>query len=62
MKFPRIRKAITLSKIRRLKKDMVKIFLHEPTMLEGYTAVMDENEPIEKEEENHGEDDEAIDK
>ena len=41
---------------------MVKIFLHEPTMLEGYTAVMEENEPIEKEEENHGEDDEAIDK
>ena len=62
MNFPRIRKAITLSKIRRLKKDMVKIFLNEPTMLEGYTAVMEENEPIEKEEENNGEGDEAIDK
>ena len=27
LKFPMIRKAITLSKIRRLKKDMVKYFL-----------------------------------
>jgi hypothetical protein len=45
IKFPRIRKAITLSKIRRLKKDMVKIFLNDPTMLEGFTAYMDELEP-----------------
>ena len=59
MKFPRIRKAITLSKIRRLKKDMVKIFLHEPTMLEGFNAVMEENKPQKREEDSQDEDSEA---
>lgn len=29
LKFPRIRKAITFSKIRRLKQDLVRIFLKE---------------------------------
>ena len=32
--FPRIRKAITLSKLRRLKMDMVKIFITNPTIIE----------------------------
>ena len=58
MKFPRIRKAITLSKIRRLKKDMVKIFLNDPTMLEEFTAAMEENKPLE-DENSQDNDDEA---
>jgi hypothetical protein len=36
--FPHIRKTITLSKIRRLKFDMVQIFLREPTMNEDFLA------------------------
>lgn len=34
--FPRIRKAMTLSKIRRLKKDMVRIFIQNPTLLDEF--------------------------
>ena len=41
IQFPRIRKTITLSKIRRLKFDMVKIFLKEPTMNEEFLAEME---------------------
>jgi hypothetical protein len=58
IKFPRIRKAITLSKIRRLKKDMVKVFLKGPTMLEGFITAMEELEPKE-DDKNMDEDDET---
>ena len=51
--FPKIRWAITLSKIRRLKKDMVQIFLKEPTMLKGFTEAVEEiDDPNESEDDD----------
>lgn len=41
MMFPKIRKAITFSKIRRLKKDMVKIFLQEAKSYLEFVDPMD---------------------
>ena len=38
-KFPRLKKVITFSKIRRLKNDMVAIFLQSPTIFDGFEKI-----------------------
>jgi hypothetical protein len=39
--FPRIRMAITLSKIRRLKKDMVQVFLLDPLYTDSLIEMLE---------------------